>query len=119
MEFRICRTCNVEKPIEDYHRDGDKGLRKRSCKKCRAKDFSRYRRGKKRKAVAFLGGSCRICGYSRCVDALEFHHVEPSTKSENWNSMKKKKWDLIEQELLKCVLLCANCHREVHESDTD
>ena len=73
------------------------------------------RRRLKVKAVAYLGGSCIRCGYNKCIDALEFHHRDPSVKDfqiaggGNYRSLENLK-----AELDKCDLLCANCHREVH-----
>lgn len=69
----------------------------------------------KLKCVQHLGGKCESCGYNRCREALEFHHRNPSSKdfsiSSAWIG---RSWDAIERELDKCLLLCANCHREVH-----
>jgi hypothetical protein len=67
-----------------------------------------------------LHRSCCVCGYNKCWKALEFHHIDPTTKSFNisqminrWSS-KPKHYKKLIQELDKCVLLCANCHRELH-----
>lgn len=67
----------------------------------------------KERAVAFLGGKCLICGYDKCPTAFDFHHLDSSTK--DFTISDKATWDAsFEAELRKCVLLCANCHREVH-----
>lgn len=66
------------------------------------------------RALAYKGGKCRICGYDKCLTALEFHHVEILTK-EFTISARMTSWDVIKPELDKCELLCANCHREVHD----
>lgn len=67
----------------------------------------------KERAVAFLGGRCVICGYDKCPTAFDFHHLDSSTK--DFTISAKATWDdSFEAELRKCVLLCANCHREVH-----
>ncbi len=70
---------------------------------------------KRRRAREMMGGKCAICGYCRCDRALEFHHVDPSTKEKNPARLFTLSWENIQKELNKCVLLCANCHREVHE----
>jgi hypothetical protein len=85
----------------------------------------------KQRAIALKGGSCYLCGYKRCARALEFHHLERQNKSFTISSfianavgyfLKKgrllpaeieKIWESVVWELRKCVLLCANCHREV------
>ncbi len=64
----------------------------------------------KERAVAYLGGSCRCCGYDRCLAALDFHH--PGKKDFNISS--KMSWSAIEPELKHVILLCSNCHRETH-----
>ena len=68
----------------------------------------------KQKAVDYLGGHCTICSYNKTNSALEFHHIDDFEKDFNISS-KMSSWKRIEKELKKCVLLCANCHREVHD----
>lgn len=66
-------------------------------------------------AVAYKGGHCQQCGYDRCIDALEFHHADSSRK--DFSVSEKgytRSWSVVRDELDKCVLLCANCHRELH-----
>ena len=69
-------------------------------------------------AVNHMGGSCNSCGYSKCIEALEFHHIDPLNKDFSISSANKS-WDKIKIELGKCVMLCANCHRELHNSLAD
>lgn len=59
------------------------------------------------------GAKCVICNYSRCLKALDFHHVDPTNKSFDVSD-KKLKVKEIAAEAKKCVLLCTNCHRELH-----
>jgi hypothetical protein len=67
------------------------------------------------KAIEYKGGKCIRCGYNKFISALEFHHVDPSTKSfVIAKYIHAKPWDEIQKELDKCDLLCANCHREEH-----
>jgi hypothetical protein len=70
----------------------------------------------KEKAINYKGGCCQKCGYNKCVGALEFHHLNPNEKdfslSSNGYSLS---WETIKKELDKCILVCANCHREIHE----
>jgi len=66
----------------------------------------------KEKAVASCGGKCQICGYDQCFSALDFHHTDPEERDFIISS--RMNWAAIEIELKKCVLLCSNCHREVH-----
>ncbi len=75
----------------------------------------RRRHAIREKAIAAKGRKCEICGYSRCKEALEFHHLKDSDK--NFGLSEKgyaRSWQRVKKELEKCVLLCANCHREIH-----
>ena len=79
-------------------------------------DAVRKRRKKVRQmAVDYKGGRCEKCGYNRCVDALEFHHLDSSGKDFSISAKGyTRSWSKVREELDKCILLCANCHREVH-----
>lgn len=68
---------------------------------------------RKEQMVYVMGGKCQICGYNKCIAALDFHHINPQEKSFAFNKAKNYSWDKIIQELKKCVLVCANCHREI------
>ena len=76
----------------------------------------RKRRQKiRRMAVEYKGGKCEICGYARCPEALEFHHKEDVNKEFGISDKGyTRSWAAVQRELDKCVILCANCHREVH-----
>lgn len=77
------------------------------------RDTSMYRRGIKAQAVKYKGGRCEICGYDKCMDALDFHHLSPKEKDFNISGGTKS-FESIKSELDKCILVCANCHREIH-----
>ncbi|OGI07291.1 MAG: hypothetical protein A3I68_02915 [Candidatus Melainabacteria bacterium RIFCSPLOWO2_02_FULL_35_15] len=66
-------------------------------------------------AIEYKGGKCEQCGYYRCLEALEFHHADPTKKDFNISSRGyTRSWKRVQEELDKCVMLCANCHRETH-----
>ena len=69
------------------------------------------RKSLKKRAVKLKGGSCAICGYSRCLRSLHFHHINPFEKTISISNCKN--WDQIKNEIDKCVLMCANCHGEI------
>lgn len=76
---------------------------------------SKRRRKVKEMAVEHKGGRCVKCGYANCIAALEFHHVDPSQKDFNLgNNGNTMSWEKIQKELEKCILVCSNCHREIH-----
>ena len=84
-------------------------------KKANYNHVKNFRKRTKEKAVDYKGGKCKICNYDRCVSALEFHHLEPSKKDFTLSQSMNIAWDKIKEELDKCILVCANCHREIHE----
>jgi len=79
---------------------------------------SEYRRRIKVRAIAYKGGQCQRCGYDKCLAALDFHHRDPGAKDISLGS-KVLRWETVWQELDKCDLLCANCHREVHDEQEE
>lgn len=86
------------------------------CSKC-ASEATQKRRDKiKILALEYKGGKCSICGYNKYAGALEFHHLDSSTK--DFGISEKgytRSWGIVKEELDKCVLVCANCHRELHK----
>ena len=76
----------------------------------------RWRKRTKAKIVLAMGGCCQVCGYNRCNDALELHHINPEEKDFGFGRIMAIPKRLIEiiKELKKCILLCSNCHREIH-----
>ncbi len=70
----------------------------------------------KQKAVNYKGGKCEICGYDRCVAAMDFHHLDPSTKNGYGTGAMKQHWvfERNKIEIDKCILVCVRCHREIH-----
>lgn len=88
---------------------------KARCRKCLSASVSMRRVILKLRAIKYKGGSCQMCGYSKCSDAFDFHHLNPENKdfsiSQNGKTLG---WNKIKKELDKCILLCANCHRETH-----
>ena len=78
-------------------------------------------RGRKRKLaiVSLKGMQCERCGYARNFSALEFHHIEPNLKEFHLDlrSLSNRKWSVILEEVAKCILVCSNCHKEIHHPD--
>jgi len=74
---------------------------------------SQWEKSQKIKYVEYKGGKCQLCGYSKCIAALDFHHINPKEKEFSITTYRKS-WDIVRPELDKCNLLCANCHREIH-----
>lgn len=83
------------------------------CPRCRAEAVVRRRQKVKQTLVEEAGGHCQICGYDRCLAALEFHHLDPREKEFGLARCGAHSLDKLRQEARKCVLLCSNCHAEV------
>ena len=89
------------------------------CMKCRRVRVSEWRRRLKRRLVEEAGGACIICGYDRCVAALQFHHLDPGTKRFALSRESvTRSFAEAQEEAGKCVLLCSNCHAEVESGVT-
>ena len=107
-----------------------KGRQKKYCsRKCKNTflnvNFQSYQaqqnRGRIRKIelVKLKGGRCTKCGYERNFAALELHHKNPGEKlfQLDLRSLSNRKWELILLEAEKCLLLCSNCHAELHNPE--
>lgn len=67
----------------------------------------------KKKLVEYKGGKCERCGYDRCIDSLEFHHLDPNEKDFTIGG-KSFSFERLRIESDKCILICSNCHKEIH-----
>lgn len=72
------------------------------------------RKRKRIKLVQLFGNKCSLCGYDRCSAALEFHHINPEEKDFALSVSNSKSLKRNVEEAKKCLLVCANCHREIH-----
>lgn len=81
-------------------------------------NLKEWRRNTKQKLVEALGSCCQICTYNKCNQVLELHHIDSDEKDFHMSQMNRQSWDKIKIEASKCILLCANCHREVHANVT-
>lgn len=114
MSIYLCKFCgetNKDKMASRGHGKRYLGV----CRKCQ-NEYTAYRlRENKKRALEYKGGKCIRCGYNKCYGALDFHHKNPKEKDINFKKIKcRKNFEEIKQELDKCILLCANCHREEH-----
>lgn len=65
--------------------------------------------------IEYKGGKCERCGYNKSMRALEFHHLDPSEKDFGISKQINRNIDDLKKEVDKCILLCSNCHAEIHE----
>jgi len=79
------------------------------------KAVAKRRKKIREEAIKYKGGKCNICGYSKCSKALDFHHIDEVGKGFGISAKGyTRSWNRVKAELNKCVLICANCHREIH-----
>ena len=107
--LRMCKVCNKQ-----YL--GGHGKYKDICPSCRVNE---NRKNKKKILVEYKGGKCIICNYSKTVTALEFHHIDPMIKSFTIAQKMNKNIQILKSESDKCILVCSNCHSEIHEGLID
>ena len=107
-KFKVCRS-TVKKYGGSKYTPACKGI-----KVSRKKAVYNWRRKAKKKALELMGGMCQNCGYNKCARSLTFHHVNPMEKDFNIAGISIS-WHKIKMELKKCVLVCSNCHGEIHD----
>lgn len=78
-----------------------------------AKNVAAARQKRKQELVYIMGGKCSLCGYDKCIAALEFHHVDKSQKERQLSSGNCYSWEEDVKEVKKCALVCSNCHKEI------
>lgn len=106
---RPCLRCGAAIPY------GSSG--KQYCNEChpeRLREHVRQNRAKRLRVLAEfkMNLGCSICGYSKNPAALQFHHLDPGTRE-------RRVWRPTDKELEKCILVCANCHFELHHEKND
>ena len=114
----MVQTCSRHGEV-DHVKEIDKrrNAERWRCRKCRAGRSYRAQRRRKAELIELLGGKCKLCGYSKSVWALDFHHRDKSTKSFQISRCLGKAKATLVTEAMKCDLLCRNCHAEVEEAE--
>lgn len=124
-EVKYCVVCGKEL----------NGLQQKYCSlNCKSKDFYKnknkgnasYRQlvrylSRKLALIDYKGSKCEKCGYDRNISALEFHHIDSSTKIFNIDgrNLANRTYEELCEESDKCMLLCSNCHKEIHNSNKE
>jgi len=103
-KMNVCKECRKE------YKPGH-GKLKDICSTCYR---LAYRNKTKQKAIEYKGGCCSVCGYDKYIGSLQFHHVYPEDKSFIISNLSFNKFDSLVDELDKCILVCSNCHGEIH-----
>lgn len=103
-----CRTCPTTGE-ENFYKTA-----RYQCKSCWNKRTAKDQQDKVILLKTEYGGKCAKCGYDKCIDALEFHHLDPSIKEFHLGEHRGRSLENLRQEMEKCILVCRNCHTELH-----
>lgn len=134
IEKQTCRKCGQTKLLSEYNRRSTTktGLdsRCRLCVNTRRNNLNRgnqnhIEQSRKHRKLRqdFINSTkqkgCALCGYAKCMSALAYHHKDPSTKRDTISNMACRCASIedIQEEINKCILLCQNCHHELHIND--
>ena len=122
MKAKICKACGKKLPISEfrflYSPKKKAGWLASYCKACFVKKNHENRvkrtRENKKRAIELLRGKCSKCGYNKIPAILEFHHIKDKDEKQLHQIFRDRRWKKIKKEIEKCILLCPNCHRELH-----
>jgi len=89
-------------------------IKTRTKKVSKSEAVIEWRKRTKKKLVDYKGGKCQICDYNKSSNALHFHHLNPNEKDFSISG-KSLSFDKLKSEVDKCILVCSNCHSEIHE----
>lgn len=123
-----CLYCEKEFKLIPVGKSG--GNNRNFCYNCLPINYTRLQRqrrtneliiDKARQQKKQIG--CSICGYNKNGAALEWHHIDPLEKDGAPAEMLKlgtvEGWNQYQKEIKKCILVCANCHREIHNPEKE
>jgi hypothetical protein len=112
---KVCTKCRKLKYISQFGtRNASPDKLQYQCNPCRY-IHQKLRRQDRRAAVNEWKEErgCDECGYNKHGAVLDYHHKDPTTKISNVSDLigRNGTWTQIKEEIAKCTLLCANCHR--------
>lgn len=127
---KLCYKCKKDKPLSEFHKNKTKSDGVHSCCKQCQREYTRkhyehnkqyyvdkaraYRNSLLEKVFEYLSDHpCVDCGEGDLV-VLEFDHIDGSKEGNVLNLLRCSSWDSVEQEISKCEVRCANCHRRRH-----
>lgn len=115
IEEKQCSKCKKLLPLTEFYSRGN-GKYRSECKECH-KNYVKDKYQERKQKVNEIKSQCECqkCGETRTY-VLDFHHIDPSIKDMSIARMTSNNnhMDKIEEEIAKCIVLCANCHREFH-----
>lgn len=132
METKTCCDCDQQLPLDNFSfKDKARGKLQSRCKSCyNAYNRQYYAGGEKTKQKARTIAnaksmraryqdwkstqSCKVCGEG-AAECLDLHHINPAEKDDALQRIVSfGSWRRVEEEIAKCIVVCANCHRKIH-----
>lgn len=115
--MKQCTSCKEYKnESEFYWKNKEHTILNSRCKICSNDRMNQLRKERFEQVAQYkTERGCKICGEKRHW-VLDFHHRNSDEKEKTISRMisKNMTWDKILQEIEKCDILCANCHRDYH-----
>ena len=112
----------VEKYNKQYYKNNREKLRKKhkqyhadNRERDNERTAKQHEKGRKFINDYKLSKGCAICGYNKCASALDFHHN--GDKKFTIGEKSGCNLETLKEEIEKCIVLCRNCHAELHEGD--
>lgn len=115
IKYKLCPECEqyLELNSNNYYITKS-GKFHHYCKLCGKKRTIARQKELKLQCIAYKGGKCQFCGYNKYYGSLAFHHTNPSQKDFGISDGRCYNLEKIKPELDKCILVCNNCHGEIH-----
>jgi predicted HNH restriction endonuclease len=121
VSTKVCKKCLEELPLSCFTKQPNGRIdHSPYCRKCRSSSQKTKRKENTHNAILHLGGKCNHCGlqYDGTNSVVfDFHHINPQLKSFGLSKNSNRSPHIFMQEVEKCMLLCANCHRLLHNKD--
>jgi len=120
--IRKCKRCKRNKLLYKFANAGTvkgKNYKRYYCKKCYSVVKGQARKRKSDWLIEYKSTlQCSKCGYDKNPRVLHFHHISNKNKVYNVSDMVGKGCSItnIKKEIRKCIVLCANCHQEKHNT---
>ena len=119
--MKICLKCKKELSLEDFYSNGYYKGKKKYKPNCKICEYNRRYELHLKNIIIIVGELvCCKCGYNKNYAALEFHHLNPDKKEFRISQAKTCSLEKLRTEIEgNCILICSNCHREVHNPRLD
>lgn len=121
--MNICPYCKSQFEINPF---GSGGKNRIYCYKCLPEGLNRPDRNRIKNLLDYslmaldkIERGCDICGYNKNAAALEWHHPNQDKENNPGDLLRSGKIKEYKTEIAKCILVCANCHREIHNLSSD